>query len=75
MRLPVRPLPHLHRRHWLGLMWLGPAQQVGHGQPGRPRTDDGGRTWKPINRGLRSEMMPNPTAEVGHCVHRIARHP
>ncbi|MEP6822022.1 MAG: exo-alpha-sialidase [Chthoniobacterales bacterium] len=39
------------------------------------RTDDGGETWKPINRGLRSEFMPDPTAEVGHCVHRIAMHP
>ena len=39
------------------------------------RTDDGGRTWQPINRGLRSEGIPNPTAEVGHCVHRIAMHP
>jgi photosystem II stability/assembly factor-like uncharacterized protein len=39
------------------------------------RTDDGGKTWQPINRGLRSEQIPNPTAEVGHCVHRIAMHP
>jgi photosystem II stability/assembly factor-like uncharacterized protein len=39
------------------------------------RTDDGGRTWRPINRGLRSEYIPEPTAEVGHCVHRIALHP
>jgi photosystem II stability/assembly factor-like uncharacterized protein len=39
------------------------------------RTDDGGVTWRPINRGLRSEGIPNPTAEVGHCVHRIAMHP
>ena len=38
------------------------------------RTDDGGTTWQPINRGLRSEGIPNPTAEVGHCVHRIAQH-
>lgn len=38
------------------------------------RTDDGGQTWKPINRGLRSEMMPEPEGEVGHCVHRIAMH-
>ena len=38
------------------------------------RTDDGGVTWKPINRGLRSEGIPNPTAEVGHCVHHIAMH-
>jgi hypothetical protein len=38
------------------------------------RSDDGGQTWRPINRGLRSEGIPNPTAEVGHCVHRIAMH-
>ena len=39
------------------------------------RTDDGGKSWKPINRGLHSQYIPNPTAEVGHCVHRIAMHP
>jgi hypothetical protein len=39
------------------------------------RSDDAGRTWKPINRGLHSQYIPNPTAEVGHCVHRIAMHP
>ncbi len=39
------------------------------------RTDDGGQTWRPINRGLRSEGIPDPNAEVGHCVHRIALHP
>ncbi|MEX2257062.1 MAG: hypothetical protein WD672_00005, partial [Woeseia sp.] len=39
------------------------------------RTDDGGLTWKPINQGLHSEYIPDPQAEVGHCVHRIAVHP
>ncbi len=39
------------------------------------RTDNGGQSWKPINRGLRSEYIPDPEAEVGHCVHRIAMHP
>ena len=39
------------------------------------RTDDGGASWLPINRGLTSNFMPDPTAEVGHCVHRIAMHP
>jgi hypothetical protein len=39
------------------------------------RTDDGGKTWKPVNRGLRSQYIPDPNAEVGHCVHRIAMHP
>ena len=39
------------------------------------RTDDGGKTWKPINRGLRSNFMPDQDAEVGHCVHHIAMSP
>jgi photosystem II stability/assembly factor-like uncharacterized protein len=38
------------------------------------RTDDGGKTWQPINRGLRSEYIPDPNADVGHCVHHIAMH-
>ncbi len=38
------------------------------------RTDDGGKSWKPINRGLHSQYIPDPNAEVGHCVHRIAMH-
>ncbi|HTV58565.1 MAG TPA: exo-alpha-sialidase [Verrucomicrobiae bacterium] len=39
------------------------------------RTDDAGKTWKPINQGLRSQYIPDPTAEIGHCVHHIAMHP
>ena len=39
------------------------------------RTDDGGKSWKAINRGLKSQYIPDPNAEVGHCVHRIAMHP
>jgi photosystem II stability/assembly factor-like uncharacterized protein len=39
------------------------------------RTDDAGKTWRPTNQGLRSEGIPDPTAEVGHCVHRLAMHP
>jgi hypothetical protein len=39
------------------------------------RTDDGGESWTPANRGLRSEGIPDPDAEVGHCVHRITLHP
>ena len=38
------------------------------------RTDDGGATWKPINKGLKSNHIPDAEAEVGHCVHRIAQH-
>ncbi len=39
------------------------------------RTEDGGKSWHPINRGLRSQYIPDEDAEVGHCVHRIAMHP
>ncbi|TWT42384.1 Ycf48-like protein [Phycisphaerae bacterium RAS1] len=39
------------------------------------RTDDAGRTWRPINRGLSSKYLPEPTPEVGFCVHRIAMNP
>jgi hypothetical protein len=39
------------------------------------RTDDGGKTWKPINKGLKSPYLPEPTPEIGFCVHRIAMHP
>ncbi len=38
------------------------------------RSDDAGKSWRPVNRGLRSEGIPNPDAEVGHCVHRISMH-
>ncbi len=39
------------------------------------RTDDAGKSWRPVNKGLKSEGIPDPDAEVGHCVHRIAMHP
>jgi hypothetical protein len=38
------------------------------------RTDDAGKSWRPINHGLHSQHIPDPDAEVGHCVHRIAMH-
>jgi hypothetical protein len=38
------------------------------------RSDDAGQHWRPINRGLRSAGIPDPDAEVGHCVHRLAMH-
>jgi photosystem II stability/assembly factor-like uncharacterized protein len=39
------------------------------------RSEDGGRSWRPVNQGLHSQYIPDPTAAVGHCVHRIAIHP
>ena len=38
-------------------------------------SDDSGQTWRPANRGLKSQGIPQEEAEVGHCVHRLARHP
>jgi photosystem II stability/assembly factor-like uncharacterized protein len=38
------------------------------------RTDDDGQSWRAINQGLHSQYIPDPTAEVGHCVHRLAMH-
>jgi photosystem II stability/assembly factor-like uncharacterized protein len=39
------------------------------------RTEDGGASWRAINQGLRSQYIPDPNAEVGHCVHHVAMHP
>jgi len=39
------------------------------------RSDDGGESWRAINKGLQSEGIPDPDAEVGHCVHNLAMHP
>ena len=39
------------------------------------RSDDGGHSWRPINRGLKSQYIPDPEAEIAHCVHHIAMHP
>ena len=39
------------------------------------RTDDGGKTWRPINKGLHSPYIPDPNAEIGHCVHHVAMNP
>jgi photosystem II stability/assembly factor-like uncharacterized protein len=39
------------------------------------RSDDEGETWRPVNRGLHTEGIPDPNAEVGHCVHHVEPHP
>ncbi|MDP9497053.1 MAG: exo-alpha-sialidase [Actinomycetota bacterium] len=39
------------------------------------RSDDTGATWRPANKGLQSDGIPDPEAEAGHCVHRLSRHP
>jgi len=39
------------------------------------RTDDGGKTWRPINQGTALSIHPRPHCEIGHCVHHVAMHP
>jgi photosystem II stability/assembly factor-like uncharacterized protein len=39
------------------------------------RTDDGGASWQVATGGLSSRYLPDPTASVGHCVHKLAMHP
>jgi len=39
------------------------------------RSDDGGASWSPANRGVRADYLPVTQPETGHCVHRIVLHP
>jgi len=39
------------------------------------RTDDGGRTWRARNQGVRAQFLPNKHPEFGQCVHKVVRHP
>ena len=75
---PRSPLAARGRRHVPAYDHPGskrPADLRRHLGRGRLPDRDAGKTWRPINRGLKSEYIPDPTAEVGHCVHRIAMHP
>jgi photosystem II stability/assembly factor-like uncharacterized protein len=61
--------------HTIILDPLDPARMyIAISAAGAFRTDDGGASWKPINKGLVSNMIPDPKAEVGHCVHHVAMH-
>ncbi len=39
------------------------------------RSEDGGESWKPINRGVRAENLPQRYPETGHNIHRLLMHP
>jgi photosystem II stability/assembly factor-like uncharacterized protein len=39
------------------------------------RTDDGGKKWTPINKGLTNPYLPEKAPEVGFCVHHMCMHP
>ncbi len=58
---------------------IDPAQKdrmfVAISSAGAFRSEDGGQTWQTATKGLHSNYIPDPDAEIGHCVHRIAMHP
>ena len=39
------------------------------------RSDDDGKTWRPMNRGVLADFQPDKYPEVGQCVHKMAVHP
>jgi photosystem II stability/assembly factor-like uncharacterized protein len=39
------------------------------------RTDDGGRSWTPMNRNVPARHLPAEYPEFGQCVHRLVQHP
>lgn len=39
------------------------------------RTDDGGKTWRARNQGVRAQFLPDKYPEFGQCVHKVVHHP
>jgi molybdopterin converting factor small subunit len=80
-------LAHEHRPHWhpggggqcLHTIVLDPADPrrllVAMSTGGVYRSDDGGATWQPRNRGVRAEFLPDSYPEFGQCVHKVVHHP
>jgi hypothetical protein len=50
-------------------MWIGISAV------GCMRTDDNGKTWKYLNKGVRAGFMPDMYPEFGQCLHRMIQHP
>ncbi len=48
---------------------------VGISAVGVFRTEDGGKTWEPANKGTRAEFMPVKYPEYGQCVHKLLLSP
>jgi len=42
---------------------------------GNYRTDDGGKTWRARNVGVRAQFLPDKHPEFGQCVHKVVHHP
>lgn len=80
-------LAHEHRPQWqpgggglcLHTIVLDPTDRrrmlVAISTGGVYRSDDGGRTWRPRNTGVRAEFLPEKYPEFGQCVHKVVHHP
>ncbi|MEW6403748.1 MAG: exo-alpha-sialidase [Chloroflexota bacterium] len=78
---------HSHRGNWnpgagglcLHTIMLDPdnpqRMYIAVSAAGCYRTDDGGKTWNPMNKNVRADFMPNKFPEYGQCVHKMAMHP
>ena len=49
----------------LDTMWVGVSAV------GVFRTDDGGKNWQPLNKGVRADFLPDPLPELGQCTHKL----
>lgn len=78
---------HPHRPRWvpgnggltLHTIGLDPSNKermyVGISAGGVYRTDDGGQSWRALNRGIRVVYQPEKYPEFGQCVHKFVMHP
>ena len=48
---------------------------IGISAAGVFRTDDGGESWEPVNKGTAADFLPDPYPDVGQCVHKVLIHP
>ncbi len=81
---PVKGLNnHPTRRQWnpgaggmcLHTILLDPEEPnrmyTGISAAGLFRSEDGGRSWAPKNRGVAADFLPNKYPELGQCVHKV----
>jgi len=80
-------LNHEHRAYWqpgaggLCLHTILPDPRssdrilVAFSTGGVYRSDDAGASWRPRNKGVRAEFLPDKHPEFGQCVHKVVHHP
>ena len=55
--------PNTSDRMWVGISAVGVM-----------RTEDGGETWHPTNKGVRADFLPDRYPEIGQCTHKLLIH-